>query len=115
MDEGKSIRFDIGGAPANDMQAKLRQIDQREWWLWSSAALVILLLMVGIVSFSFSGLFSQADTSYSMSISRAVCGLGVLVILFIGQAFYQQIQINRIRGQLMAQVFAVDKIEVLAK
>jgi diguanylate cyclase (GGDEF)-like protein len=115
MDENKPICLETSGAPTSQTQAALRQIDRREWWLWSSAVLVMLLLMIGIVSFSFSGLFSQEDSYYSMAMGRAVRGLGVLVLLFIGQALYQQIQINRIRRQLMAQVFAVDKIEVLAK
>lgn len=115
MDENKSIRFEIGGVPAKEMQTTLRRIDRREWWLWSSAVLVMLLLMVGIASFSFSDLFSQANSSYSMFISRAVRGLGVLVLLFIGHALYQQIQINHIRRQLLEQVFAVDKVEVLAQ
>jgi diguanylate cyclase (GGDEF)-like protein len=115
MDENTPTRLDVGGAPANEMHAALRVIDRREWWLWSSAVLVMLLLMIGIVSFSFSGLSSQADTSYSIAVSRAVRGLSVLVLLFIGQVLYQQIQINRIRRQLLAQVFAVDKIEVLAQ
>jgi diguanylate cyclase (GGDEF)-like protein len=115
MDENTPIRLDVGGAPANEMHAALRLIDRREWWLWSSAVLVMLLLMIGIVSFSFSGLSSQADSSFSIAVSRAVRGLSVLVLLFIGQVLYQQIQINRIRRQLLAQVFAVDKIEVLAQ
>jgi diguanylate cyclase (GGDEF)-like protein len=37
------------------------------------------------------------------------------VLLFIGYALYQQIQINQIRRQLLEQVFAVDKVEVLAQ
>ncbi len=66
--------------------------------------------MVGIASFSFSDLFSDANSAYSMFVARAGPGLGVLVLLFIGHALYQQIQINHIRRQLMEQVFAVDKV-----
>ena len=109
------MRFEIGGAPSKEVQTSLRRIDRREWWLWSSAVMVMLTLMVGIASFSFSSSFSQIDTNYSMFFGRAVRGLGLLVLLFIGHALYQQIQINSIRRQLMAQVFAVDKVEVLAQ
>ena len=115
MEENKSVRLEIGGAPAKEVRTDLRRIDRREWWLWSSVVLVILLLMVGIASFSFSTMFSQVEHSYSMSLSRVVSGLGLLVLLFIGHALYQQIQINRIRGKLLEQVFAVDKVEVLAR
>lgn len=96
-----------------EVHGKLRRIDRREWWLWSSVIAVMLLLMVGIASFSLSGLFSQLDNFYSTSMSRAVSGLGLLVLLFIGHALYQQIQINRIRGQLMDQAFSVDRVEGL--
>jgi diguanylate cyclase (GGDEF)-like protein len=115
MDPNEPIRLEIGGAPAKEMQSTLRRIDRREWWLWFTAALVMLLLMLGIASFSFSALVSEANGSYSIYMSQAVRGLGVLVLLFIGYALYQQIQINHIRRQLLEQVFAVDKVEVLAQ
>ena len=115
MNENKTVRLEIGGPPAKQMQRTLRGVDRREWWLWCSAALVMLTLMAGIASFSFSNLFPQMSALDSMLFSRAVRGLSLLVLLFIGHAFYQQIQIGRIRRQLMAQVFAVDKVEILAK
>jgi diguanylate cyclase (GGDEF)-like protein len=115
MNQSEPIRGEIGGAPAKEMQTTLRRIDRREWWLWSSAALVMLLLMLGIASFALSALLSETDSSYSIFMNRAVRGLAVLVLLFIGYALYQQIQINQIRRQLIAQVFAVDKVEVLAQ
>jgi two-component system cell cycle response regulator len=105
----------LGGAPAKAMQTTLQRIDRREWWLWSSAALVMLLLLVGIASFAFSPFLSEANTSYSIFMNQAVRGLFVLVLMFIGYALYQQIQINHIRRQLLAQVFAVDKVEILAQ
>jgi len=115
MDPREPIRLQIGGAPAKEMQSTLRRIDRREWWLWFTASLVMLLLMVGIASFSFSMLVSEANGSYSIYMNQAVRGLGILVLLFIGYALYQQIQINHIRRQLLEQVFAVDKVEVLAQ
>jgi diguanylate cyclase (GGDEF)-like protein len=115
MNPSEPIRTEIGGVPAKEMQTTLRRIDRREWWLWSSAALVMLLLMLGIASFALSTLLSETDSSYSIFMNRAVRGLAVLVLLFIGYALYQQIQINQIRRQLIAQVFAVDKVEVLAQ
>jgi diguanylate cyclase (GGDEF)-like protein len=115
MNDKKTVRLEIAGPPARQMQTTLRRIDRREWWLWCSAALVMLTLMAGIASFSFSDLFPRMNALDTMLFSRAVRGLSLLVLLFIGHAFYQQIQINRIRRQLMAQVFAVDKVEMLAK
>jgi len=93
----------------------LRRIDRREWWLWFTAALIMLLLMLGIASFSFSAFLSEANSSYSINENQAVRGLGMLVLLFIGYALYQQIQINQIRRQLLEQIFAVDKVEALTR
>src|SRR5882762_8564051 len=115
VDHNEPIRLEIGGAPAKEMQTTLRHMDRREWWLWFSAALVMLLLMLAIASFTFSALLSEANSSYSIYMNQAVRGLGVLVLLFIGYSLYQQIQINQIRRQLLEQVFAVDKVEVLAQ
>jgi diguanylate cyclase (GGDEF)-like protein len=115
LDQERSIRLEIGGAPAKEMQATLRRIDHREWRLWFTAALVMLFLMLGIASFSFSTLVSEGNSTYLINENQAVRGLGVLVLSFIGYALYQQIQINQIRRQLLEQVFAVDKVEVLAQ
>lgn len=115
MDHEKPIRLEIGGVPAQQMQLTLRRIDRREWWLWVTAAVVMLFLLLGIASFSFPNLISGAASAYSIDEFQAVRGLAVLVMLFIGYALYQQIQINQIRRQLLEQVFAVDKVEVLAQ
>lgn len=115
MGHDESIRLEIGGAPAKEMQTTLRRIDRRELWLWFTASLVMLLLMAGIASFSFSALLSETNNSYSLFMNQAVSGLGLLVLLFIGHALYQQVQINQIRRQMLAQVFALDKVEILAQ
>jgi diguanylate cyclase (GGDEF)-like protein len=115
LDQERSIRLEIGGSPAKAMQTSLRHIDRREWRLWFAAAAVMIFLMLGIASFSFTKLSSEVNNSSFINEYQAVRGLGALVLLFIGYALYQQIQINQIRRQLLAQVFAVDKVEVLAQ
>jgi diguanylate cyclase (GGDEF)-like protein len=115
LDQERLIRFQIGGAPAKEMHRTLRRIDRREWRLWFAAAMVMLFLMLGIASFSFSTLVSDGDGASFINEIQAMRGLGALVLLFIGYALYQQIQINQIRRQLLEQVFAVDKVEVLAQ
>jgi diguanylate cyclase (GGDEF)-like protein len=114
LDQERPIRLEIGGAPAIEMEMSLRRIDRREWRLWFIAAVVMIFLMLGIASFSFSRFVSEENTSF-INETQAVRGLGALVLLFIGYALYQQIQINQIRRQLLEQVFAVDKVEVLAQ
>ena len=114
MDE-QSTAVEFTANPANDIQLTMRRMDQREWWLWSYAIMVTLLLLTGISSFVFPALLSNADTFYSFFLNQAVRGLVGLVLIFNVYVIYQQLQITRIRRQLTDQVFAVDKVEVLAQ
>jgi len=95
----------------------MRRIEQREWWLWSSAVAVTLLLLVGIASFAIPGLMSQTESSlsYSFSLSQTVLGLAGLVLVFNVYVIYQQLQLNRFRRDLTEQVVAVDRVEILAQ
>jgi diguanylate cyclase (GGDEF)-like protein len=115
LNQERPIRLEIGGAPAIEMETSLRRIDRGEWRLWFTASTVMIFLMLGIASFSFSRFVSEENSASFINETQAVRGLGALVLLFIGYALYQQIQINQIRRQLLEQVFAVDKVEVLAQ
>ena len=107
------LRF--AASPAKEIQSHMRRIERREWWLWSSAVMVTLLLLFGIASFAFPALLSQTDANYSFSINHSIRGLVGLVLIFNVYVVYQQLQINRIRRQVTDQVFAVDKVEELAE
>src|SRR6476646_929533 len=82
--------------------AHLKKVESRQWWLWASAIVVTLLLTVGLLSFTFPFLFEQAYTSYVISLQTSLRGLVGLVMLFDIYAFYQQLQIHRVRKQLYA-------------
>jgi len=114
MDEQSSV-VEFSAAPAKDIQNTMRRMDRREWWLWSYAITITLLLMTGIASFAFPALLSGTDSYYSFFLNQAVRGLVGLVLIFNVYVIYQQLQITRIRRQLTDQVFAVDKVEVLAQ
>lgn len=114
MDE-QSTAVEFTANPAKDIQLTMRRMDRREWWLWSYAIMVTLLLLTAIASFVFPALLSNADTFYSFFLNQAVRGLVGLVLIFNVYVIYQQLQITRIRRELTDQVFAVDKVEVLAQ
>src|SRR6201998_476920 len=114
MDEQKSV-VEFSANPAKNIQLKMRQMDRRQWWLWSYAIMVTLLLLVAVASFAFPALLSNADTYYSFFLNQAVRGLVGMVLIFNVYVIYQQLQITRIRRQLTDQVFAVDKVEELAQ
>ena len=114
MDEQKSV-VEFSAKPAKDIRLTMRQMDRRQWWLWSYAIMVTLLLLVAVASFAFPALLSTADTYYSFFLNQAVRGLVGMVLIFNVYVIYQQLQITRIRRQLTDQVFAVDKVEELAQ
>ena len=114
MDQQSSV-VEFSANPAKDMQLTMRRMDRRQWWLWSYAIMVTLLLLTAVSSFAFPALLSGADSYYSFFLNQAVRGLVGMVLIFNVYVIYQQLQISRIRRQLTDQVFAVDKVETLAQ
>ena len=98
--------------PPEQIRSNLRRIAQRQWWLWSSAFLVTILLALCIASFAFPGLLMLKDVSYATELNIAVRGLVGLVLLFNVYTVYQQLQIYRIQNRLSDQLEAMSKIEV---
>jgi PAS domain S-box-containing protein len=81
----------------------MKQIERREWWLWSFAVIITLLLTAGIASFALPLLGSETDGSYRVNIQQSSRALLGLVLLFDIYSMYQQFQIHRIRRQLMSR------------
>src|SRR5436853_5891860 len=113
MDEQSSV-LDFSANPAKDIELTMRRMDRRQWWLWSYAIMVTLLLLTAVASFAFPALLSEVGSDYSFFLNQAVRGLVGLVLIFNVYVIYQQLQITRIRRQLTDQVFAVDKAGTLA-
>lgn len=93
------------------IQADMRRIQRRQWWLWSSAVMVILVLGLGIASFTLPGLVAQAEDYYSFWLGQTVRGLVALVLLFSLYTVYQQLQIHRIQRQLTDQLDTLGRME----
>jgi two-component system, cell cycle sensor histidine kinase and response regulator CckA len=89
------------GVPDGLASARFRRIERREWWLWSSAIAVSLLLTVGLGSFIMPNFWNADDSFMRFSLPQAVRGLLGLVLIFDVYTVYQQLQIHRIRRQLM--------------
>jgi diguanylate cyclase (GGDEF)-like protein len=106
---------EFSATPAKDIQLTMLRMERREWWLWSYAIMVTLLLLIAVASFAFPALLSNVDSYYSFFLNQAVRGLVGMVLVFNVYVIYQQLQISRIRRQLTDQVFAVDKVETLAQ
>jgi two-component system cell cycle sensor histidine kinase/response regulator CckA len=88
--------------PPESPSTHFRTMDRREWWLWSAAVAVTLLLTAGLSSFLLPGLGrSDDDPSTFLMLPRIVRGLLGLVLIFDIYTLYQQLQIHRIRRKLV--------------
>src|ERR1019366_5765826 len=81
----------------------MKQVERREWWLWSFAVIITLLLTAGIASFALPLLRSETDSSHTVNVQQSLRALLGLVLLFDIYSVYQQFQIHRIRRQLMSR------------
>lgn len=102
-------------ARAAEIRGGLKHLERKQWWMWSSAVAIILLLTIGMASFSFPSLMRVDQGTYSFFLSQAVRGLIGLVLIFCVYTIYQQHLINRIRTQLADQMDSVAKVELLTR
>jgi diguanylate cyclase (GGDEF)-like protein len=83
-----------------ELAEELHKIERRDWWVWGSSILVMLVLTFGIISLTLPALYQGAQTIFKISMGEAVFGLIALVVLFNVYTIYQQILIKRLRRQL---------------
>jgi hypothetical protein len=60
----------------------MKQMERREWWLWSFVVIITLLLTAGIAAFALLLLRSETDRFYGLNIQELLRGLLGLVLLF---------------------------------
>ena len=102
-------------AQLEEVRAQLRQLERRDWWLWSLAIVVMLLLTVAVVSLSFPDLLKVDDPFFQFSLNQSVRGLIGLVLLFNTYTIYQQWMIKRLRKQFWQQLEAMGQLRVRAE
>ena len=91
----------------------MRKLDRRQWWLWSTTLLVLILLTLTVASFTFPALLNQQDSSYSFYLNQAVRALVGIVLLFSVYLVYQQTTIIRMRNQIADQFESLTRVETL--
>ena len=101
-------------ARLEEVREQLRRIEQRDWWLWMLAIVVMFFLTVAIVSLSFPELLKVDDPFFLLNLSRSVRGLIGLVLLFNGYTVYQQVINKRLRRQFSEQLEAMVQLRVRA-
>jgi len=91
----------------------MRRLDRRQWWLWSSTVLVLVLLTIAVASFSFPAILSIEQETYSFYLNQAVRALVGIVLVFSCYLVYQQTMIIRMRNQLSEQIQSLAKVQSL--
>jgi PAS domain S-box-containing protein len=94
----KNMAGDLSG---QTIRVGMQRIQRKEWWLWSSAAIITLLLTLGLLSFTFAWLHSTKLEIGNLDVTPTPRGLTGLVFLFYVYVVYQQLQIYRIRRRLL--------------
>ncbi len=97
-------------APIRDLQKSLKQLDRRDWWLWATAAIILLLLCAAIFSLSFSAMWKGEHIFFYDQLDMGVRGLFAMVLLFTLFALYQQYLIKQLRSKLQAQIAVVGEL-----
>lgn len=85
---------------ASPIDASLRRIEHRQWWLFSSGIVVTILLTLGIISFALPVLDPRVDSYYSVDTNLSIHALVGLILLFDVYVVFQQVQIHRFRRRL---------------
>lgn len=96
-----------------EIRENFRKLDRRQWWLWTSTVLVLLLLTVGVASFSFPAILAHEQQTYSFFLGQSIRALVGMVLVFAVYLIYQQLQLMRLRNQLADQIHSLAKVESL--
>jgi diguanylate cyclase len=98
-----------------EIQTKLRKLERRDWWLWSMAVIVMLLLTFAVFSMSFPEFVKVDDPFFQASLNRAVRGLIGLVLIFNAYTIYQQVTVKRLRREFSAKIEEMRVLQVRAE
>jgi diguanylate cyclase (GGDEF)-like protein len=86
-----------------EIKTELQKLESREWWLWSLAVVVMLLLTFAVFSMSFPQVAKDGPLPFPVGQDEAVGGLIALIMLFIAYTIYQRVLVKRLRKQFTEQ------------
>src|SRR5690242_19618682 len=84
-------------------RSEFNRIERLQWWLSSSGALVTLLLSLAIASFAVPVSLPQIDAFVRTNLEVSTRALIGMTLLFDVYVVYQQLEIYRMRKQLLAR------------
>jgi len=105
----------ISDPALHEAQENLQKLERRDWWLWSMAVVVMLLLTFAVFSMSFPGIIKVDDPWFELSLSRDIRGLVGLVLIFNAYTIYQQIMVKRLRRDYSGKINEMQTLQVRAE
>jgi diguanylate cyclase (GGDEF)-like protein len=99
----------------SELIGRLRRIERQDWWLWTAAIVIMLLLTSAVWLLSFPSLERESNPVLRLQTELAVRGLLGIVLLFGLYAVYQQVQIKRLRKHLASQMAMAAALETRAE
>lgn len=96
------------------LKATLRQLDRREWGLWGTAIIILLLLCFAVYSFTVPPVPMPDHWLVQDQLAIGVRALLALVLLFCVFAIYQQYLIKNLRTKLHDQITVVTDLHTRA-
>jgi diguanylate cyclase (GGDEF)-like protein len=81
------------------IRVSMRRVSHRQWWLWATGLVIMMLLAVGITSFCGLGVIS-GDDLYRDRLYVELRGLVALLLLFSIYVLYQQLLNHRVQADL---------------
>jgi len=110
---GIGVPVSAPATQAESFRDRFRKLDRRQWWLWSSTVIVLVLLTLAVASFAFPAILTHEEQTYSFYLNQSVRALVGIVLLFSVYVVYQQYQIIRMRNQIADQLQSLAKVESL--
>jgi diguanylate cyclase (GGDEF)-like protein len=104
---------DVAGM--EDIQARLKQIERKDWWLWVISVLMMPLMAMAVLSLSLPNPESGRSEFFQFQLEQGAKGLLGLVLLFCIYTIYQQILLRRFRRQESEHLFERSRLEIKAE
>ena len=83
----------VSSSSPEPIPIEMRRIESSEWWLWGFAVAVMLVLTLGIVSFTFPWFVRETKSEYWFDLREWVRGLAALKLIFNVYTVYQHQQL----------------------
>ena len=99
----------------SEMLSRMQAVDRRDWWVWVTASVVMLLLICAAFFLSRSGLATETDSFFQLDQELAVRGLLGMILLYIAYSFYQQTRIKKLRRELSGKMEKLLSAEIRAE